>query len=156
VHHKQRQASALSSLLFAEEGNLIDALSSTELDVEALEHLVDEPSEEASADKPSTERVYGRDKNGQYRNHSNYVQLRNKINSQEMAHGSMFDGINARLSDDTFLQQAITAHGDVEIENEVQTEEDASAPAPQDMPNEAVFDTARPASHAQKESTDKP
>jgi len=47
----------MSSLLFAEEGNLIDALSSTELDVEALEHLVDNSTEEAPADK----RVFGRD-----------------------------------------------------------------------------------------------
>jgi hypothetical protein len=46
----------------------------------------------------------------------------------------MFEDINRRLSDDTFLQQAIDA-SDVEM-----TEEDASAPAPSDKPNDAVFD----------------
>lgn len=52
----------------------------------------------------------------------------------------MFENINRRLNDNSFLQQAIDAAGDVEISEDVQTEEDAGAPAPQDRPNDAVFD----------------
>jgi hypothetical protein len=56
----------------------------------------------------------------------------------------MFENINKRLNDNTFLQQAIEAAGDIEIENDVQTEEDAGAPAPQDKPSDAVFEATAP------------
>ena len=126
---------------------MIDALSSTELDVEQLEQLVDEENEdhEAAEDKAAdNKRVFGRDKNGQYKNHANFVKLRNKINSQELKHDQMFENINRRLNDNTFLQQAIEAAGDIEITNDLQTEEDSGAPAPQAKPSDAVFEATAP------------
>lgn len=82
---KQRQTSTAGSLLVVDEANMIDALSSTELDVEQLEQLVDEENEDHQAEQESKAaadtRVFGRDKNGQYKNHANFVKLRNKINS---------------------------------------------------------------------------
>lgn len=45
----------------------------------------------------------GRDKNGMYKNHKSYVNLRNKINEQESGHQKMFDSINEKLSDRNFI-----------------------------------------------------
>jgi hypothetical protein len=54
-------------------------------------------SEEKESEKDG--RLNGRDKNGMYKNHKNYVNLRNKINEQESGHQKMFDSINDKLSD---------------------------------------------------------
>lgn len=54
----------------------------------------------------------GRDKNGMYKNHKNYVNLRNKINEQESGHQKMFDSINEKLSDRNFIQAAIDTNAD--------------------------------------------
>lgn len=48
-------------------------------------------------------RLNGRDKKGMYKNHKNYVNLRNKINQQENGHQQMFDSINEKLSDRSFI-----------------------------------------------------
>lgn len=42
-----------------------------------------------------------------YKNHKNYVNLRNKINEQESGHQKMFDSINEKLQDRSFIQAAI-------------------------------------------------
>lgn len=43
-----------------------------------------------------------------FKNHKNFVMMRNKINDQESKHQSMFDTINKKLADDNFISQAIT------------------------------------------------
>ena len=63
-----------------------------------------ESKEDKSSD--SDQRLNGRDKNGMYKNHKNYVNLRNKINEQESGHKEMFDSINDKLSDGNFIQSA--------------------------------------------------
>ena len=62
-------------------------------------------SEEKEGEKDG--RLNGRDKNGMYKNHKSYVNLRNKINEQESGHQKMFDSINDKLSDRNFIQAAI-------------------------------------------------
>jgi hypothetical protein len=47
-----------------------------------------------------------------YKNHKNYVNLRNKINEQESGHQKMFDRINEKLSDRNFIQAAIDTNAD--------------------------------------------
>ena len=42
--------------------------------------------------------------NGMFNNHKNYVKLRNKINEQESGHQDMFDTINEKLQDNSFIQ----------------------------------------------------
>ena len=42
-------------------------------------------------------KLIGRDKKGMFKNHKNFVRLRNKINEQESGHQKMFDGINEKL-----------------------------------------------------------
>lgn len=39
-----------------------------------------------------------------FNNHQNYMKLRNKINEQENSHSEMFDTINKKLTDHTFIQ----------------------------------------------------
>jgi len=51
--------------------------------------------------------LIGRDKDGKFKHHENYLQLKNKINEQEKSHQKMFDTINEKLNDETFLQQAM-------------------------------------------------
>jgi hypothetical protein len=48
---------------------------------------------------------YGRDKNGMYKNHDHYTQLRNKINEQENEHQDLFQTVMHKLQDRTFLEQ---------------------------------------------------
>lgn len=38
-----------------------------------------------------------------FKNHKNFVMMRNKINDQESKHQSMFDTINKKLADDNFI-----------------------------------------------------
>ena len=49
-----------------------------------------------------------------FNNHQNYMKLRNKINEQENSHADMFDTINNKLTDTTFIQQAINLSADAE------------------------------------------
>ena len=42
-----------------------------------------ESKDKAAEDAEIAKRNHGRDANGQYKNHKNYVQLRNKVNEQE-------------------------------------------------------------------------
>ena len=49
---------------------------------------------------------HGRDRNGMFKNHKNFVRMRNKINDQEEKHQRMFDTINKKLTDDNFIAQA--------------------------------------------------
>ena len=111
---------------------LIEALSSTEVDLSVFAGLADEEdddgdssevkaatkflsSDDDSANKKSTKgsntehRVFGKDKYGHYKNQANYIKLRNKINAQESAHQAMFDNINTKLMDSSFLEQAVQA-----------------------------------------------
>lgn len=38
-----------------------------------------------------------------FKNHKNFVMMRNKINDQESKHQNMFDTINKKLADDNFI-----------------------------------------------------
>jgi hypothetical protein len=51
--------------------------------------------------------LIGRDAEGKFKHHENYLQLKDKINEQEKGHQKMFDTINEKLNDQTFLQQAM-------------------------------------------------
>jgi hypothetical protein len=53
--------------------------------------------------------LIGRDKDGKFKHHENYLKLKNKINEQEKGHQKMFDSINQKLNDETFLQQAMNS-----------------------------------------------
>lgn len=68
----------------------------------------DDDDEEKDIRPPSqTMTLIGRDKDGKFKHHDNYIQLKNKINEQEKSHQKMFDTINEKLNDETFLQQAM-------------------------------------------------
>jgi len=41
-----------------------------------------------------------------FKNHQNFLKLRNKINEQETQHADMFQSINDKLQDKNFLEQA--------------------------------------------------
>merc|ERR1711939_613937 len=71
----------------------------------------DDDEEEESPHHPDSSQLIGRDKDGKFRNHENYLQLKNRINEQEAHHKRMFDAINERLTDDTFTQQSIKMRG---------------------------------------------
>ena len=49
---------------------------------------------------------HGRDAHGMFKNHPNYVKLRNKMNSQEIKHSGMFELINQKLVDQEFFKKA--------------------------------------------------
>mmetsp|Transcript_37177 Transcript_37177/g.57063 ORF Transcript_37177/g.57063 Transcript_37177/m.57063 type:complete len:268 (+) Transcript_37177:46-849(+) len=53
---------------------------------------------------------HGRDAHGMFKNHPNYVHLRNKMNSQEQKHQQMFDVINEKLVDQDFFKKATHGH----------------------------------------------
>ncbi len=42
-----------------------------------------------------------------YKNHAKFLKIRNQINQQEIKHQSMFDTINAKLTDRAFIEQAV-------------------------------------------------
>lgn len=44
-----------------------------------------------------------------FKNHKNFVKMRNKINDQEQKHQKMFDTITKKLGDETFIAQASSA-----------------------------------------------
>ena len=48
-----------------------------------------------------------------FKNHKNYMKLRNKINEQENSHSEMFDTISKKLTDHNFIQSAIEISSEV-------------------------------------------
>ena len=56
-----------------------------------------------SQGKPSSSSLIGRDAQGLFKNHANFLKLRNKINDQEQSHLKMFETINDKLSNDDFF-----------------------------------------------------
>jgi len=48
-------------------------------------------------DGPADVQLIGRDKSGKFKNHDQYLKLRNRINEQESEHSSMFKSINDKL-----------------------------------------------------------
>ena len=110
--------------------HLAEMLSSSELDMKSFmyirdkhrksgdvdEEYVQEEEDEDDEDdeqievKPPTNSMtlIGRDKEGKFKHHENYLKLKNKINEQEKGHQSMFDSINQKLNDNSFLQQAMS------------------------------------------------
>lgn len=96
--------------------HLAEMLSSSELDMKSFmyirdkhrksgdvdEEYVQEEEDEDDEDdeqievKPPTNSMtlIGRDKEGKFKHHENYLKLKNKINEQEKGHQSMFDSIN--------------------------------------------------------------
>ena len=110
IHLDQHQASSQShkaSEQLTAEG-LIEALSSTEVDLDLFAGLADEEDDDGdsspevktikflAAEGPAlkkkakgtdnTKRIHGKDKFGQYKNQANFVKMRNKINAAESAH----------------------------------------------------------------------
>lgn len=109
---------------------MVDMLAESELDLKAFMYIKhgktgdkseeyvqeddeeeDDDEEEESPHHPDSSQLIGRDKDGKFRNHENYLQLKNRINEQEAHHQRMFDAINERLTDDTFIQQSIKMRG---------------------------------------------
>lgn len=85
---------------------------SGEVDEEYVQEDDDEEEDDKDFKPPShTLALIGRDKDGKFRHHENYLQLKNKINEQEKSHQKMFDTINDKLNDQTFLQQAMHVVG---------------------------------------------
>jgi len=48
-------------------------------------------------DGPSDVQLIGRDKSGKFKNHEQFLKLRNRINEQESVHNSMFKSISDKL-----------------------------------------------------------
>ena len=76
---------------------------------EWLETVIPEDDDEEDNTKDKSEedntlsKNHGRDRNGMFKNHKNFVMMRNKINDQESKHQNMFDTINKKLADDNFI-----------------------------------------------------
>jgi len=51
--------------------------------------------------------MIGRDKDGLFKNQSNYIRLRNKVNSQEDSHKKVFERINAKLVDKAYIESTV-------------------------------------------------
>lgn len=88
---------------------------SGDADEEYVQEEDDEEGEEEDEKveiKPPTNSMtlIGRDKDGKFKHHDNYLKLKNKINEQEKGHQNMFDSINQKLNDETFLQQAMQSN----------------------------------------------
>ena len=52
-----------------------------------------------SAANAETEDNYGRDENGMYKHHQEYVKARNELNDAEGKHRQVFESINEKLTD---------------------------------------------------------
>jgi hypothetical protein len=83
----------------AKSDNMIAALSSAELDLKEFVRHKDNEEESDDDEKDDEQRQpelteeeaelkanFGRDKNGMFKNHKNFVMMRNKINDQESKH----------------------------------------------------------------------
>jgi mannitol/fructose-specific phosphotransferase system IIA component (Ntr-type) len=55
-----------------------------------------------------------------FKNHKNYMKLRNKINEQENSHSEMFDTITKKLTDHSFIQSAIELSSETEAKSKSQ------------------------------------
>jgi hypothetical protein len=111
---------------------------SGEADEEYVQEEEDDDDDEEEKDiKPpsDTMTLIGRDKDGKFKHHENYIQLKNKINQQEKSHQKMFDTINEKLNDETFLQQAMNIKGNDATTGAAATEpvSDKSSKAPDGM-----------------------
>ena len=53
-----------------------------------------------------------------FKNHKNYMKLRNKINEQENSHSEMFDTITKKLTDHNFIQSAIELNTEVQAKSQ--------------------------------------
>jgi|TARA_B110000285_G_scaffold233495_1_gene307453 hypothetical protein len=77
------------------------------LDLKEFATKEDDDEEDNTKDKSEEDNTlsknHGRDRNGMFKNHKNFVMMRNKINDQESKHQSMFDTINKKLADDNFI-----------------------------------------------------
>jgi len=81
--------------------------------------------------------LIGRDSNGKFKHHENYLQLKNKINAQEKSHQDMFDTINEKLNDETFLQQAIKVTSTGEGEDAAKSASEATSAEAGDITSKA-------------------
>lgn len=64
-----------------------------------------------------------------FKNHKNYMKLRNKINEQENSHSEMFDTISKKLSDHNFIQSAIEISSEIEGKSSSKTKTKSKAKA---------------------------
>lgn len=86
--------------------NMAKALAHTDLDLKEFSTSTKEEEEEEDNTKDEEQvllKNHGRDRNGMFKNHKNFVMMRNKINDQESKHQNMFDTINKKLADDNFI-----------------------------------------------------
>ena len=115
--------------------NMITLLTKSELNLDAFaiqeQKTVSEEEEESESESdedeqkpeepklpgPKNSKLIGRDENGMFKNHQNFVKLRNKINQQESEHQKMFDSINDKLNDHSFIEQAAKITIDEKMEN---------------------------------------
>jgi hypothetical protein len=86
---------------------MANAIAKSDLDLKEFNTKDDDDEEDDSKDKSEEDQQlmknHGRDRNGMFKNHKNFVMMRNKINDQESKHQSMFDTINKKLADDNFI-----------------------------------------------------
>ena len=85
--------------------NMAASLVKADLDLKDFATKEEEEEEDNSNAEESQVLIknHGRDRNGMFKNHKNFVMMRNKINDQESKHQSMFDTINKKLADDNFI-----------------------------------------------------
>jgi len=84
--------------------NMAKALAGADLDLKEFSTKEDDEEEDNSKDEEQVLiKNHGRDRNGMFKNHKNFVMMRNKINDQESKHQNMFDTINKKLADDNFI-----------------------------------------------------
>ena len=85
--------------------NMAASLVNADLDLKEFSTKEEEDEEDNSNSDESQVLIknHGRDRNGMFKNHKNFVMMRNKINDQESKHQSMFDTINKKLADDNFI-----------------------------------------------------
>jgi hypothetical protein len=100
------QASEASTNTVAKSNNANMAASLVKADLDLKEFVTKEDEEEEDNNQEESQvliKNHGRDRNGMFKNHKNFVMMRNKINDQESKHQSMFDTINKKLADDNFI-----------------------------------------------------
>jgi len=84
--------------------NMAKALAHADLDLKEFSTKEEEEEEDNTKDEEQVLlKNHGRDRNGMFKNHKNFVMMRNKINDQESKHQNMFDTINKKLADDNFI-----------------------------------------------------
>ena len=112
----ETKANKMSLSTFSKSDQMANLLNSAELNLDEFvkdeedsdddKSAKDETHVELNEEEAELAKNHGRDKNGMFKNHRNFVKMRNKINDQESKHQHMFDTIQKKLTDENFISQA--------------------------------------------------